>query len=494
MDFDQEPLTIVAATELKDLEGLVGEASEDLGFPIELEFPAGTLANSQSLKSGEFDGTKDATWFATNRYVDLIGADHKLANETSIATSPVAFGVWEDASQRLGWNNHQPTWSEFGEAAGRKEFSFGMTDPNSSNSGFSSLLSVATALADTGQALSYEDIDRIVEPMAQLYQAQEMVSGSSGWLADTFVNNPGEVDAIINYESNLHQLREEGHPITVIVPADGVISADYPLSTLAQPKGAQAGQKVEALVEWLMEHQQEIANTYRRPVGEVDELPAPVREQLAIELAFPSERGIVEELLHVYNNGLRAPGSTTFVLDTSGSMDGERLDSLKDIMHSLIDGSASTETGNVGLRDNELVSLLAFSDEPYSSVTVTFGHDNPQSIRDLSAYVDGLVGVGDTALYQALLQALEEADTDHGIPSIVLLSDGLVTRGPDYQGFVDAYGHLPEEIKDIPVFIILYGEASAEEMEDLAELTGGAVFDALNGDLHGAFKEIRGYQ
>lgn len=31
-------------------------------------------------------------------------------------------------------------------------------------------------------------------------------------------------------------------------------------------------------------------------------------------------------------------------------------------------------------------------------------------------------------------------------------------------------------------------------MNNLAELTGGAVFDALNGDLDAAFKEIRGYQ
>ncbi|WP_284522949.1 YgdI/YgdR family lipoprotein [Corynebacterium aquatimens] len=110
-------LRIVAATELKDLQQLIDEASNDLGFPIELEFPGGTLENSQALKRGEFDGAVDATWFATNRYVNLIGAVDKLADETKIATSPVAFGVWEETAKRLGWDTQQPTWTEFAKAA-----------------------------------------------------------------------------------------------------------------------------------------------------------------------------------------------------------------------------------------------------------------------------------------------------------------------------------------------------------------------------------------
>ena len=46
----------------------------------------------------------------------------------------------------------------------------------------------------------------------------------------------------------------------------------------------------------------------------------------------------------------------------------------------------------------------------------------------------------------------------------------------------------------MPVFVILYGDASESEMRELAELTGGEVFDALGGDLAAAFKEIRGFQ
>lgn len=104
-----ETLKIVAATELEDLQPAIEQASDDLGFDIELSFPGGTLSNSQALMDGAFDQDYDATWFATNRYVDLIGASNKLGETTKIATSPVAFGVKTSMAQELGWDQRQPT-------------------------------------------------------------------------------------------------------------------------------------------------------------------------------------------------------------------------------------------------------------------------------------------------------------------------------------------------------------------------------------------------
>ncbi|WP_345148010.1 hypothetical protein [Nonomuraea rubra] len=46
----------------------------------------------------------------------------------------------------------------------------------------------------------------------------------------------------------------------------------------------------------------------------------------------------------------------------------------------------------------------------------------------------------------------------------------------------------------MPTFVVLFGESDAEEMRRVAELTGGAVFDARETSLTSAFKEIRGFQ
>ena len=443
-------LTIVAATELKDLEELVDRAAEELGFTIDMQFPGGTLENSQTLKQGGFDGEVDATWFATNRYVNLIGASGK--------------------------------------------FTFGMTNPQASNSGFSALVSVATALADTGDAISPTDLERVGPQLKEMFEAQSMVSGSSGWLAETFVNDSSRGDGIINYEATLHQLKAQGVPIEVVVPADGVISADYPLSALANPAHADARGRVEELSRWLLEHQEDIAQTYRRPVTGVDNVPVEIANQHVIELPFPANEGVVDELLYAYDNSYRKPGRTTFVLDTSGSMEGQRLASLKSIMHSLIDGSASTLTGDVSLRDRETVTLQAFDFAPHEPLTVRFSREDPKSAEKLSDFVDGLQAEGGTAVYETLLKALRNTDPNGGIPSIVLLSDGESTVAPDYVEFKRQYEALPEQLRNVPVFVILYGDANAIEMQALADLTGGEVFDALGGDLAAAFKEIRGFQ
>lgn len=487
-------LTIVAATELKDMQGLVDQAAKDLGFSIELQFPGGTLDNSQALKRGEFDGQVDATWFATNRYVNLIGASSKLASETKIATSPIAFGVWDEAAKRLGWDAKQPTWADFAAAAESGNFRFGMTNPAASNSGFSALVSVATAIADTGEAIAPADIERVSPTLHSLFQSQSLASGSSGWLADAFVADPSRADAIINYESTLHQLRDQGQPIQVIVPRDGVISADYPLSALAQPAHPEAAERARQLSDWMLAHQSDIAQTFRRPVGRADNVPPQIANQQVIELPFPANQGVVDELIYAYNNQYRRPGTTTFVLDTSGSMAGQRLNSLQAIMHSLIDGSASTTTGNVSLRDNETVTLLSFADSPNEPVTVQYNHNDSGSKEALSRYVDQLRPSGGTAMYPALLDALDAIDTSSGIPSIVLLSDGEANKGENFRQFEQKYRALPGAKRNVPVFVILYGSSNRVEMERLAELTGGKVFDAMNGDLDAAFKEIRGYQ
>ncbi|MFI6492812.1 hypothetical protein [Streptomyces sp. NPDC050564] len=61
------------------------------------------------------------------------------------------------------------------------------------------------------------------------------------------------------------------------------------------------------------------------------------------------------------------------------------------------------------------------------------------------------------------------------------------------------YLHLrPEVAKKVvsgtPVFPILFGDSDRGELQHIADLTGGRLFDARKGSLDGAFEEIRGYQ
>ncbi|EEW51330.1 von Willebrand factor type A domain protein [Corynebacterium efficiens YS-314] len=491
---DDDPLRIVAATELRDLETVVEQAAGELGFAIELEFPGGTLENSERLKQGDFDEDVDATWFATNRYVDLIGASGKLGEATKIATSPVALGVSGDHARRLGWVDRQPTWAEIGSAAASGQLTFGMTDPSTSNSGFSALVSVATAYAGTGQALTLGDVDEVAPELRSFLSGQTMTSGSSGWLKDVFLRDPNRANALINYESVLHTINAEDNAgLRVVVPADGVVSADYPLTPLATAD-AETNQQVEALADWMLDHPEHLTDTFRRPVDPMAILPPELAQAFVIEQPFPGDRAVTDALISAYNNDLRVPGDTTFVLDVSGSMAGTRMELLRSTMLEMISGEASSLTGDVSLRERENVTIIPFNFSPGEPITATVDEVGGPQRQELVDGVTALQAEGGTGIYDALLRAYEQVEPGASIPSIVLMTDGEQTSGLSFGHFQRLYSELPTEKKRIPVFVILYGEANITEMENLAGLTGGKTFDAMNGGLEEAFKEIRPYQ
>ena len=115
---------------------------------------AGTLDGSQAVAAGKAAGTYDAIWFPSNRYLSMIpGASKRLGASTKIMASPVVLGLQRRVARKLGWDRKAPTWRDTAKAAEAKKFTYGMTDPSASNSGFSALVGVASALSGGGAAL-----------------------------------------------------------------------------------------------------------------------------------------------------------------------------------------------------------------------------------------------------------------------------------------------------------------------------------------------------
>jgi Ca-activated chloride channel family protein len=64
----------------------------------------------------------------------------------------------------------------------------------------------------------------------------------------------------------------------------------------------------------------------------------------------------------------------------------------------------------------------------------------------------------------------------------------------DLQQFRAYYASLPEAVRRVRVFTVLFGDGNAEELQAVAELTGGKAFDSRKTPLALMFKGIRGYQ
>ncbi|MFI6021635.1 substrate-binding domain-containing protein [Streptomyces sp. NPDC051287] len=476
-------LRVLASSELSDMTAVLDRVREDTGVTIRPTY-MGTLDAVDLVAQGKADGRYDALWLSSDDYLRLRPeAARKVVSETSVMSSPVAIGVKTATVASLGWKPADVTWSQIEQAVEGGRLTYGMTDPARSNSGFSTLVSVASALSGAQSALTDADVAKATPRLKKFFKGQTLTSGSSGWLASAY-RRRGDVDALLNYESVL-----KGIPgLTVIRPSDGVITADYPFSSLAA-SSAGTREDVRRVTEDLRTTavQKLITDTtHRRPVVASVPPAAGLDTSRRRELPFPGSRSVADGLISAYENELRRPSRTVYVLDTSGSMEGDRLARLKKALTDL--------TGD--FRDREEVTLMPFgSDVKDVSTHVVDPADPDTGLNAIREDTDALRAAGDTAIYTSLEKAYDRLRTDRDtFTSIVLMTDGENTTGAKAGAFDAFYRGLSADRRNIPVFPILFGDSSPAELRHIADLTGGRLFDAQQGSLDGAFEEIRGYQ
>ncbi len=476
-------LRVLASSELSDMTPVLDQVARDTGVTVRPTY-MGTLDAVDLLAKGKADGRYDALWLSSDDYLRLRpDAAKKVVSETSVMSSPVAIGVKDATVEALGWKPADVTWADVERAVQDGRLTYGMTDPARSNSGFSTLVSVASALSGAQSALTDADVRKATPRLKEFFEGQKLTSGSSGWLASTY-RRRDDVDALLNYESVL-----KGIPgLTVIRPRDGVITADYPLSSLAATSSA-TREDVRRLTDALRSKPVQkliTERTHRRPVVTGVQPAANLDPDRRRELPFPGTRSVADGLLDAYENELRRPSRTVYVLDTSGSMDGDRLDRLKSALTDL--------TGD--FRDREEVTLMPFGSEVKSVRTHLVDPAAPR--RGLTAIrrdTEELSADGDTAIYTSLEKAYDHLGTGRDtFTSIVLMTDGENTAGAEAGDFDAFYRGLAADRQHIPVFPILFGDSDRGELQHIADLTGGRLFDAQQGSLDGAFEEIRGYQ
>lgn len=496
-------LRVLAGSELSDMQSVLAEAARATGVSVTMTY-TGTLEGADTVARGEADGKYDAVWCSSTRYLQTIpDAKQRLAGATRIMGSPVVLGVNQEEAAKLGWDQSAPTWSDIATAADNGDLTYAMTDPAASNTGFSALVAVAAAIDGTGRALDAGAIDKIAPKLTGFFAGQQLTAGSSDWLTDAYVKrNTGEdpgtpLDGLINYESSLMTLNRSGKlksPLTLVYPKDGVISADYPLTLLAGATD-QTRDGYDRLAKYLRtkEAQQSIvAQTSRRPAIPGVALPAKAPTGL-VELPFPDTRPAIDALLTAYFDRLRRPSRTVYVLDVSGSMEGDRLASLKKALADLTGVNETLSTKYCRFRDREEVVLLPFSDAPAAPQTFTISEESPQSSRDaIRTATNSLAAVGHTAVYDSLITAYNSfTPTEDRFQSIVLMTDGENNIG---RTLADFQSYLPTAPTRVRVFPILFGEATEQEMKQIATLTSGQTWDARTADLGRVFCQIRGYQ
>ncbi len=166
-----------------------------------------------------------------------------------------------------------------------------------------------------------------------------------------------------------------------------------------------------------------------------------------------------------------------FVADKSGSMEGRKMEALKD----------SLKTAMQFVGEDCKVGLISYESDVY--VDLPIGEFNQEQQEYFVGAVDNLDAGGGTATNDALLIAIrlineEMANNPEIKPIIILLSDGQTGSGyslSSMKALIDFY--------DVPIYTIGY-EADVKELERIAGINNGTFIDASSDDISYILKTL----
>lgn len=504
-------LAILAGSENEALEPLIQDWGRKNGVDITLTY-LGSVDISRELGLGKAS-VYDAVWPAHSLWIELGDTQKAVAHATSILRSPVVLGVKKPIAEKLGWvGRADVTIQDIQAAAADGAFRLAMTSATQSNSGASAYLGFLYALAGNPDILTADMLDdpALHDKMRALLAQVDRSSGSSGWLKDSFVENPGIFDAMFNYESVIIEadqaLVAKGEPpLYIIYPANGLAVADSPLGLINKGDAAKETAFLALQAFLLSPETQDRLLALGRRAGLIG-LAAEGADtavwnpdwgvDLARDIApIPTPASeVIAKALTLYQSELRKPSLTIWVLDVSGSMEGAPLDQLKQAMHLVLDPQAAA-VNLLQPSSRDVTIILPFNHLTAAPTVVTGG--TSEDLSEALARVDALQAEGGTDLYGAIGEAVALLDpyakdgtlTDF-LPAIVAMTDGASdTVNRDWM--LAQIAALPWA-GDIPIHSIAFGAADEDQLKALSAASVGRMFKAGD-DIAKALRAAKGY-
>ena len=491
-------IRILSGSENEELEAVIDECSQATGVEIEMDYK-GSVDIMRALENGAEE--YDAVWPASSIWLSMGDVNHLVKHSQSISMTPVVFGIRDSLAEELGFKGKDVSVKDILAAIQGGKMSFCMTSATQSNSGASAYIGFLYALLGKQEGMTAEDLqgEQLRADITELLGGVERSSGSSDWLKDLFLKE--DYDAMVNYECLIidanRQLESEGkEPLYIVYPYDGLSIADSPLGYVDHGD-SQKEEAFQAVQQYLLskEAQSEIEATGRRisANGVSDENKDVFNEEWGVDterilspIQMP-DADVLMEALNLYQTSFKMPSLNIYCLDFSGSMEGTGETQLKDAMSQILlqENASRTflqanagEVNEVIFFDNTILDIERAAD------------DSDEALAQLYQKVADFQIAGGTDIYNAAAQALAEAssyDLEKYTPAIILMTDGVSDY--NYQTFQEAWDTLGI---DVPVFSITFGAADPTQLEELAEATGGRVFDGTQ-DLTEAFRSVKGY-
>jgi Ca-activated chloride channel family protein len=423
-------------------------------------------------------------------WLDQLDRQYQAAQNTSAglvgqtvryAVSPVVIAMWRDAAQRLGWPEKPIGWSDLlSEATANKDFKWSHPS-TSSASGL--LATLAEFYAATGKTRGLT-IDDVKTPKAQEYvNALEKTVRYYGEGEASIAKNVAEkgrnyLDAFVASEQIVIDAnRKPGIDLVAIYPNEGSLWQDHPLALLESSGLSDLNRETfSAFANYITapEAQQAILAKGYRPADlniKIDGANSPINANNGADPAKPQTSLQVPSaaVLDVVRESWLANKRRTnvmLVVDTSGSMEGEKLDNVQEALTTFLDQIKS---------DEERVGLIEF----YSDVTERVKINELKNNRSaLVRAVTTLDAGGNTALLdgvEAAYERLQQLDDPSRINAIVVMTDGKENASAiSLNQLVTRLQNGNQRGVPVVIFAIAYGsDADMNVLQSMSNATGG---------------------
>lgn len=493
--YSDSVFSIISNQENKVLEETLEKFARKNAIDINITY-AGDLDIVDRLNSGE---KYDAIWSSNSIWLDMLDSS-KVSTSDSKSTSvtPIVIGIKKSKASELGLINKQVKMRDILSLIKEGKLKFSMANPITTNSGAASYLNILSTLAGNPDVLTSKHLkdNKLQEDLKSFFTGLVRTSGDEDFLNKSFVD--GDYDAAITYESSIininRELEKNGkEPLYLIYPVDGVSICDSPFVYINNhnDKKKKTFQEIQSFL--LSDDGQDVLlNLGRRTWygGITDKAPSNIfKKDWGIDttkyispIKYPSE-SVIREALELYQTKLRKPVHVVFCLDYSGSMYGEGISSLIKAMEYIL--SSEAKKNMIQFTSEDKIDVIAFG-----SHVKLLGSSNGSDTNKILNAVKNYDLDGATSLYPSALEAVKilSKESNEYNSSVILMTDGAGNIGT-FKELSEGYEKIN---KEIPIFSITFGDAEEEQLEKMASLSNGKVFDGKS-DLVKAFKTVRGY-
>lgn len=439
--------------------------------------------------SGLWLSQLDRAWSEKQGLQNQEGAEEQatVTGETvHYAISPVVIAMWEGVAREMGWPDQSIGWRDLLTKA--------QTDPNfrwshpSTNSASGMLATLAMFYAGSGKTRGLTIEDAQAQTTLDYVAAIEKTvvfygeGDEPALIEQALQQGRAFLDAFVVQEQmvvyfNTHRTSGQERLIAVY-PAEGVLWEDHPLALLeTNDLTSLQRQTFAQFRDYLLssESQQFMLRHGYRPASYAVSLTgqdSPLTTDNGVTSSEPKTvlqvpNAAVIEVVHDVWQYTKRHTSVYLVVDTSGSMRGDKLAQAQQALHTFLDEIQS---------DQEQVGMVQFSSRVNDVIYLDELGDNRAT---LESAIDALYAQGDTALLDGVAKAYERLQDEGNaerINAIVAMTDGRENNSMTTLAGLVRQIERESKVKTL-IFCVAYGDdADMEMLEAIAEAGGGQVF------------------